>query len=63
MLRTIDRINGYAVQKITKPDGSLIRYQVIKEASIGQEKAECFPRLGDARMFAVVVAQNEAVTQ
>jgi hypothetical protein len=63
MLRTIDRINGYAVQKITKPDGSLIRYQIIKEALIGQELAVSFPRLGEARQFATTVSQNEAVAQ
>ena len=35
MLRTIERHNGYVIQKVTKPNGHLLRYQTGLETAIG----------------------------
>lgn len=59
MLRKIDRVGRFDIQKITKPDGKFLRYQVIESDKIGRELAKEFLRLGEARQFATVVSQNE----
>lgn len=38
MITTVDRNNGYVVQKVTKPDGKLVRYQVKPEDVFDSEQ-------------------------
>ncbi len=38
MLRTIEQHNGFVIQKITKADGSLVRYQVCPQAFLGDSR-------------------------
>lgn len=52
MVRTIDKINGVAVQKVTKPDGSVLRYQTIPLGDIGKTQAEPHTALWAARAYA-----------
>ena len=50
MLRTIDRFNGFVIQKVTKPNGQLLRYQTGLETAIGTSGAFTpHPHLTDAR--------------
>lgn len=50
MLRTIEHHNGFALQKITTPQGKLINYQLIPESSIGDaSKSQQFSTLTAAR--------------
>jgi hypothetical protein len=35
MLRTIDRYNGHAIQKVSNIRGETVRYQTVRESSIG----------------------------
>lgn len=35
MLRTIDRFNGFALQKVSNIRGETVRYQTVLESSIG----------------------------
>jgi hypothetical protein len=39
MLRTIDRHNGVALQKVTTPNGKLLRFQLVHEAALGNTEA------------------------
>lgn len=50
MLRTIDRHNGIALQKVTTPHGKLIRFQLVHESSLGDtSQVQHFPTLSAAR--------------
>ena len=50
MLRTIDRHNGIALQKVTTPQGNLIRFQLVHESSLGDtSKVQQFQSLSAAR--------------
>lgn len=52
MVRTIDKINNIAIQKVTRPDGGVLRYQTIPLAEIGKVQAKEFPALWAARAYA-----------
>lgn len=50
MLRTIDRHNGLALQKVTTTSGKLIRFQLVHEQSLGDaSKVQQFRSLSAAR--------------
>jgi hypothetical protein len=50
MLTIIDRGHGLVVQKVTKPNGVLVRYQTVPESGIlGPEYIGLHPTLAEAR--------------
>ena len=63
MIVIVDRYNGKAVQKVTKPNGALVRYQVVSEDTIGNTgEIGVFVTLESARKHIGrgVVAAHEA---
>lgn len=49
MITVVDRANGLAVQKVTKPNGKLIRYQVTPEKAGDANAVKVFATLEAAR--------------
>ena len=52
MLRTIDRVNGFFIQKITDQKGKVIRYQICPQGERDASKVKSFDHLFQARMAA-----------
>lgn len=53
MLHVIDKVNGHIIQKITKADGSLVRYQTVHENDVGNTpKVQTAGTLLQARILA-----------
>lgn len=49
MIVVVDRANGLIVQKVTKPNGNLVRYQVKPEGIFDAEQTKVFATLESAR--------------
>lgn len=50
MIIVVDKANGQTVQKVTKPDGRLVRYQVVPAEHIGDAQViKVFTSLAAAR--------------
>lgn len=49
MITVVDRANGLTVQKVTKPSGKLIRYQVAPEKAGDAFAVKVFATLESAR--------------
>lgn len=50
MLTIIDRANGHVIQKVTKPNGNLIRFQFMPENGMGDtEQVKVASTLTEAR--------------
>lgn len=50
MITTVDRTNHFVVQKVSKPNGETIRYQIVPISSIGDSSAVAVvPTLAEAR--------------
>ena len=50
MLTTVDRANGFIIQKVTTPKGKFLRYQAVEEQNIGDATGIVeFPTLEAAR--------------
>lgn len=49
MITVVDRGNGYVVQKVTKPNGNLVRYQVAPEGVFDAEAIKVFVTLESSR--------------
>lgn len=59
MLRKIDRVGNFDIQKITKPNGGFLRYQTVPSNMIGKVKPVEHKYLSAARTFAAVNSANE----
>lgn len=60
MIRTIDKVNGVLIQKVThNQTGGLLRYQTIPDGMVGREQARPFPTLWAARVYATDVHHKE----
>lgn len=49
MIQVVDRTEKYEVQKITKPDGKLIRYQTVELPHGNSDAVKVFVTLESAR--------------
>ncbi len=58
MLRKIDRVGNFDIQKITKPNGEFMRYQVVPSDMVGKVDTTPFKYLSEARQFAAVATAN-----
>lgn len=50
MITVVDRSNGLVVQKVSKPDGKIVRYQICAEANLGDfSQVVAYSTLAEAR--------------
>jgi hypothetical protein len=49
MITVVDKANGHVVQKVTKPDGKLVRYQLVPEIAGDSASVKVFATLTSAR--------------
>lgn len=49
MITIVDRGNGITIQKVTKPNGKLVRYQTVPEGTFDAEQVKVFVTLESAR--------------
>ncbi len=49
MITIVDKVDGFEIQKITKPDGKLVRYQVVQLPAGDSEQVRVFMALEMAR--------------
>ncbi len=49
MITVVDKANGHVVQKITKPNGKLVRYQLVPAAAGDSAAVRVFASLSAAR--------------
>lgn len=52
MLRTVDRINGFLIQKVLTPKRVLLGYQLVPENEHDASKVQRFAHLSTARLEA-----------
>lgn len=63
MITVVDRNGDKVVQKVTKPNGNLVRYQVVTNGVYDAEQTKVFVNLESARIAIGKTAGGQPITQ